>query len=73
MVTVTVDAGRREDLGEAIQELQGRETEGGAAGGIGRVLAPLTLDPVEQPVHNAQMCRTAPDAPAPNIPRTPGV
>ncbi|MFH1765896.1 MAG: hypothetical protein ABIF09_17045 [Gemmatimonadota bacterium] len=35
VVTVAVDPGWREDLGEAIQELQGREPEGGTAGGIG--------------------------------------
>ena len=35
VVTVTVDAGRREDLGQPIQELQGREPQRGAAGGIG--------------------------------------
>jgi hypothetical protein len=32
---MTVDAGRREDLGQAVQELKGGETEGGAAGEIG--------------------------------------
>jgi hypothetical protein len=35
VVTVTVDAGRREDLGQPIEELQGRETQGGPACGIG--------------------------------------
>ena len=35
VVAVAVNAGRRKDGGEAIQELQGREPEGGAAGGIG--------------------------------------
>ena len=35
MVTVTVDAGRRENLGQAVQELQGREAQGGAAGEVG--------------------------------------
>ena len=35
VVAVTVDAGRREDLGEAVQELQGREAQGGAAGEVG--------------------------------------
>ena len=36
MVAVTVDAGRGEDLGQAVQELQGGETQGGAAGEVGR-------------------------------------
>jgi hypothetical protein len=35
VVAVAVDAGWGEDLGEAVQELQGREAEGGTAGGIG--------------------------------------
>jgi hypothetical protein len=30
-----MDAGLRKDRGEAVQELQGRETQGGAAGEIG--------------------------------------
>jgi hypothetical protein len=35
VVTVAVDAGWREDLGESVQELESRETEGGAAGEVG--------------------------------------
>ena len=35
MGAVTVAAGRGEDLGQAVQELQGRETQGGATGGVG--------------------------------------
>jgi hypothetical protein len=35
VVAVTVDAGRGEDLGQAVQELQGGETQGGAAGEVG--------------------------------------
>ncbi|MCJ7630600.1 MAG: hypothetical protein MUO50_19670 [Longimicrobiales bacterium] len=35
VVAVAVDAGRRENLGQTIQELQGREPEGGAARRIG--------------------------------------
>ena len=35
MVAVTVDAGWRKDPGQAIQELESRETQGSAAGGIG--------------------------------------
>jgi hypothetical protein len=35
MVAVTMNAGRREDLGEAVQELQSGEAQGGTAGGIG--------------------------------------
>ncbi len=35
MITVAVDAGRGEEGGKAVQKLQGREPEGGAAGGIG--------------------------------------
>ena len=35
MVTVAVEAGWREDLGQAVQELESRETEGGAAGQVG--------------------------------------
>ena len=30
-----MDAGRREDLGQAVQELQSGEAQGGTAGGIG--------------------------------------
>lgn len=35
MVAVPVEAGRREDLGQAIQEFESGETQGSAAGGIG--------------------------------------
>ena len=35
VVSMAVDAGWREDLGEAIQELESRETQGGAAGQVG--------------------------------------
>jgi hypothetical protein len=35
VVTVTVDAGGRENLGQAVQELEGREAQGGAAGEVG--------------------------------------
>jgi len=35
VVAVPVDAGRREDLGEPVQELESRETECGTAGRIG--------------------------------------
>jgi hypothetical protein len=35
VVAVPVDTGRREDLGQPVQELQGRETQGGAARGVG--------------------------------------
>ena len=35
MVAVAVDAGWGEDFGEAVQELQGREAQRGAAGGVG--------------------------------------
>ena len=35
VAAVRVDAGRGEDLGQAVQELQGRETQGGAAGEVG--------------------------------------
>ncbi len=35
MVAVTVEAGRGEDLGQALEELEGGEAERGAAGGIG--------------------------------------
>jgi len=35
VVSVTVDAGRREDLGQPVQELERGEAEGGADGGIG--------------------------------------
>ena len=35
VVAVMVDAGRRKDRGQAIQELQGRETQGSATGGFG--------------------------------------
>jgi len=35
MVTVAMDAGWGEDLGQAVQRLQGRETQGGAAGEVG--------------------------------------
>ena len=35
MVAVAMDAGWGEDLGQAIQELEGRETQGGSAGGSG--------------------------------------
>jgi hypothetical protein len=35
VVAVTVDAGRGEDRGQAFQELQGRETQGGSAGEVG--------------------------------------
>ena len=35
VVAVAVDAGRREDFGEPVQKLQGREAQGGAAGGVG--------------------------------------
>jgi hypothetical protein len=35
VVAVSVDAGWREYLGQAVQKLQGREAQGGAAGGIG--------------------------------------
>ena len=34
MVTVAVDVGQGEDVGETVKELRGRESEGGAAGGI---------------------------------------
>mgnify|MGYP001820118228 CR=1 FL=1 len=34
MVSVTVDAGWREDRGQAIQKLQGRETQGGPTGRV---------------------------------------
>ena len=35
MVAVTMDAGRGEDLGQAVQEFEGGETDRGAAGGVG--------------------------------------
>ena len=35
MVAVAVDPGWREDLGQAVEELEGREAEGGTAGGVG--------------------------------------
>jgi hypothetical protein len=35
VVTVVMESGRREDLGQPIEELQGREAQGGPAGGIG--------------------------------------
>ena len=35
MVAVPMDAGWREDRGEAIQKLEGRETQGGTTSGIG--------------------------------------
>jgi hypothetical protein len=35
VVAVTVDAGRGKDLGQAVQELQGREAQRGPTGGIG--------------------------------------
>jgi hypothetical protein len=35
VVAVAVDAGWREDLGQAIQELESREAQGGPTGGIG--------------------------------------
>ena len=35
MVAMAVDAGWREDGGEAVEELQGREPEGGTAGEVG--------------------------------------
>ena len=35
MIAVTVDAGWRKDRGQAIQELQGGEAQGGAAGEVG--------------------------------------
>ena len=34
MVSVSVDAGWREDRGQAIQKLQGRETQGGPTGRV---------------------------------------
>jgi hypothetical protein len=34
MVTVAVDPGRRKDRGQAVQELQGREAEGGPTGRV---------------------------------------
>jgi hypothetical protein len=36
VVSMAMDAGWREDRGEPVQELQGRETQGGAARGIRR-------------------------------------
>ena len=35
MVAVAVDTGRGKDRGQSIEELQGRKTQGGAAGGVG--------------------------------------
>jgi hypothetical protein len=35
MVSVTMNAGRRKDLGQPVQELQSGQAQGGAAGGIG--------------------------------------
>ena len=35
VVTVAMDAGRGENLGDAVEELESRETEGGTAGGSG--------------------------------------
>ena len=35
VITVAVDPGWRENLGQAVQELQGRQTQGGAARGVG--------------------------------------
>jgi hypothetical protein len=35
VVTVAVESGRREDLGQPVEQLEGRETQGGAAGQVG--------------------------------------
>lgn len=52
MVTVAVDAGRGENLGQPIQQLESREPEGGTARGIGlrkqiEDLVGATVDKVE--------------------------
>ena len=67
MIAVTVDAGWRKDRGQAIQELQGGEAQGGAAGGVrlGQDVEDLvgtTVDEME-PVEGEGGPGTIPDQP----------
>jgi hypothetical protein len=72
MVAVTVDAGWREDLGQAVQELQGRETQRGVAGGVGlgkdvENLVGPAADQME-PFESEGRSRTIPDQPLEALP-----
>ena len=65
MVAVAVDAGWREDRGQPVEELQGREPEGGTAGGIGpreevEDLVGAAADEVEA-IEGKRWPRTIPD------------
>jgi hypothetical protein len=67
VVVVTVDAGRREDLCQPVQELEGRETERGAAGQVGpreevEDLVGTVADQVES-VEGERRPSTMPDEP----------
>ena len=61
VVAMAVDAGRREELGQAVDELEGREAHGGAAGGI-RVgqdvedLVGVSSDEVEAGTNASRRC-----------------